>query len=294
MGKVRSALRALMQVLDRMDRLNLGLIAAGIGFFAMLATFPALAAVVMVLSVLADPTDIGQLLDLAGDVMPPEVHKIISDQVNGLIAAGTDRGVGWASLLSFGLALWSARAGVAALIRGLNAVYRTENRASIVRRFLVAAGLTLTLCALTLVAIGAVVIAPIVIAIVPLGPAALLAAEAARWLVSFAVIVVALGIIYRYAPNRRGRRPGWFTPGALVAAVVWLAVSLAFSAYLSNFSTYNEVYGSIGAAVALLMWFYLSAYVVLLGGTLNVELESLRGDRPGPAAGATSESAPNV
>ncbi len=256
-----------------MDQLNLSLIAAGIGFFGMLAVFPALATVVMIWSFIADPASIGALLDVARDVMPPEVFTIISDQIKGVTEAGRQGTLEWATLLSLGLAFWSARAGVAALIRGLNAVYGTDHRSGFLRRIASAIGLTIVLCGVGVFAIAAVVIAPLAIALLPIGPAAATVTEVARWIVTFVVIILALGLIYRYGPNKRGARPGWVTPGAVVAASLWLIVSLAFSIYLSNFASYNEVYGSIGAAVALLMWFYLSAYVVLLGGVLNAELD---------------------
>lgn len=262
-----------MQSLDRMDRLNLGLIAAGIGFFGMLAIFPALAATVMIWSMIADPAQIETYLALAEDVMPPEVFRILSDQVRGLMGSADGTTLGWASLLSLGVALWSARAGVAALIRGLNAAYGADHREGMLRRIASAVGLTLLLCGVGIVAIASVVIAPIVISFLPLGPLAAAAAEAARWVVAFGVIIVALALIYRYGPNRSSAQPRSITPGAVAAAVLWLVVSVAFSVYLANFARYNEIYGSLGAAVAMLMWFYLSAYVVLLGGVLNAELD---------------------
>jgi membrane protein len=92
--------------------------------------------------------------------------------------------------------------------------------------------------------------------------------------VAIGVIMVTLGIVYRFGPNRRGHRPKWITPGAIVATILWMVVSVAFGIYLRNFAHYNEVYGSLGAAVALLMWFYLSAYVVLFGGCLNAAIEA--------------------
>ncbi len=265
--------RAGMGAMDRMDRHNLGLIAAGVGFFSMLAIFPAIAAVVMVWSLVADPAQIDALIALGRDVMPAEVHAILARQVQSLAPAGAGGGLGWATLFSLGLALWSARAGVAALIRGLNAAYGTDHRPNMLRRVLAAAGLTLVLCAVAIFAIAAVVVAPIALALLPLGPFATVAAEVVRWILALAIIVFALGLIYRYGPNLRGHRPAWLTPGAAAAAALWLVVSVAFSVYLANFGSYNEVYGSLGAAVALLMWFYLSAYVVLLGGVLNAELD---------------------
>jgi membrane protein len=271
---VKRALDAFWYIWDVMDRLNLSLIAAGVGFFAMLALFPALAAIVLLWSWVADPSQISSLLDLAGKVVPPEVHNVLMNQVAGVINAGSSRKLGTATLISLLVALWSARAGVSALIRGLNAAYDIGHRQSIWRRYLADVGVTLTLCALTFVAIAAVVVAPVIITILPLGTLATVAAEITRWVVAIGVVMITLGIVYRYGPNRRGRRPKWITPGAIVATVLWMAVSIAFSVYVRNFAHYNEVYGSLGAAVALLMWFYLSAYVVLMGGCLNAAIEA--------------------
>ncbi len=271
---MKRALDAFWYIWDVMDRLNLSLIAAGVGFFAMLALFPALAAIVLLWSWVADPAQISTLLDLAGKVVPPEVHSVIMNQVAGVINAGSSRKIGTATVISLVVALWSARAGVSALIRGLNAAYDIGHRQNIWRRYLADIGVTLTLCALTFVAIAAVVVAPVLITVLPLGTLATVAAELARWVVAIGVVMVTLGIVYRFGPNRRGRRPKWITPGAIVATVLWIAVSIAFTIYVRNFAHYNEVYGSLGAAVALLMWFYLSAYVVLMGGCLNAAIEA--------------------
>jgi membrane protein len=271
---VRRALDAFWFIWDVMDRLNLSLIAAGVGFFAMLSLFPALSAILLLWSWVADPSQINALLDLADEVVPPEVYDVVSSQVAGIINAGSSGKIGTATIISLLVALWSARAGVSALIRGLNAAYDIGHRQSLWRRYMADIGVTLTLCALTFVAIAAVVIAPVVIAVLPLGPWVTVAAEIARWVVAIGVVMVTLGIVYRFGPNRRGRRPKWITPGAIVATVLWMVVSVAFGVYLRNFAHYNEVYGSLGAAVALLMWFYLSAYVVLMGGCLNAAIEA--------------------
>ena len=271
---MKRALDAFWYIWDVMDRLNLSLIAAGVGFFAMLALFPALSAILLLWSWFADPSQINALLDLADEVVPPEVYEVVSNQVAGIINAGSSGKIGTATIVSLVVALWSARAGVSALIRGLNAAYDIGHRQNIWRRYMADIGVTLTLCGLTFVAIASVVIAPVVIAILPLGPWVTVAAEIARWVVAIGVVMMTLGIVYRFGPNRRGRRPKWITPGAIVATILWMVVSVAFGVYLRNFAHYNEVYGSLGAAVALLMWFYLSAYVVLMGGCLNAAIEA--------------------
>lgn len=270
---MRQALSAFWYIWDVMDRLNLSLIAAGVGFFAMLATFPTIAAIVLLWSWFADPSQIDALLDVLAEIAPREVHEVIAGQVRGVIGAGTGGGVGWATLVSLLIAFWSARAGVSALIRGLNAAYDIGHRASIWRRYLADFGVTFSICGLALVAIAAAVVAPIAIAVLPLGVWATVAVELARWVVAVGSIMVTLGIVYRFGPNRRGHRPRWITPGAIAATVCWLVVSVGFSVYVRSFAHYNEVYGSLGAAVALLMWFYLSAFVVLMGGALNAAIE---------------------
>lgn len=268
------ALSAFWYIWDVMDRLNLGVIAAGVAFYAALALFPTLAAVIMLWSWFADPHAIEVVLGLAAEIVPEEVYDTIGNQAVGLINAGGSRGMGWATVLTLGFAFWSAYNGVSALIRGLNAAYDIGHRASLWRRTLADVGVTLAVGGFAIVAIAAVVVAPVVIAVVPLGPAATVAAEVVRWIVAVAGVMVTLGMIYRFGPNRRGHRPRWITPGAIVATVVWILASVAFSVYLGNFGRYNEIYGSLGAAVALLVWLYLSAFVVLLGGCLNAAIEA--------------------
>lgn len=269
---VKKIMRLTGPILTKMDRMNFSLIAAGIGLFAMLALFPALATIVMLWSLLASPDDAYTLLAMGAGLMPPDVLTLMSEQIKRVIAVGEGQEFGWAILLTLFVSIWSARTGVAAVIRGLNAVNNARPRASWVAETLVSLGLTVVLSGLALLAILAMVVAPIVVSIIPLGTGAVIAVGIIRWLLATSVAITAFGAIYRYGPNLALPRPGWITPGSLVAVALWLLVSIAFSIHLARFGDYNKIYGSIGAAVALLIWFYLSAYVVLLGGTLNAEL----------------------
>jgi membrane protein len=272
MFSISNITRLVGPVYAEMDRKNFSLIAAGMGLFGMIALFPALAAIVMLWSLFADPADAGALVALGAGALPPDVVKVMSDQIERVIVAGTGQGFGWALLVTLGLSLWSARAGVAALMRGLNAVHGTQPRESWFGETLASLTLTGVLSGLALVQIAAMVIAPILMAIIPLGTGAEIAVDVVRWLLSTLVAVLALGAVYRFGPNFPDSKPAWITPGAILAVVLLLLMSIAFSAYLARFGNYNKVYGSIGAAVALLIWFYLSALVVLLGGALNAEL----------------------
>lgn len=262
---------ALRGVFASMDEQNLGLIAAGVAFYAMLALFPAVAALIALWGFFSDPSIIDAQLSLLEGFVPVEAYNMIDTQVAQVIAANTST-LGWTTAVSMGVALWVSRNGVAALIRGLNTIYRERNRSAL-RDIFAAFGVTFLLIGVALVALSSVVVVPIMLALLPLGPLAGLALSAARWVVAIGVMILGLSVIYRYGPNRRAARPGWLTPGAIIAVVIWAVASWGFSLYLSNFGRYNEIYGTLGAVVALLMWLYISAYVILLGASLNAELE---------------------
>lgn len=250
---------------------NIALISAGIAFYGMLAIFPTVAAIIALWGFFADPNEVYEQLETARGLIPEDAYAILDQQITSLITANSST-LGWATIISLSAALWSSRAGVAALIRGLNAIYREKNRVGI-RQIAAAFGVTFLLIGVALVALMSVVILPIVLAILPLGPITALMIASVRWVVALAVVIVGIGVVYRFGPNRRKARVPWLTPGAFVAVAIWGSISYGFSYYLSNFGNYNEVYGTLGAVIALLMWLYLSAFSVLLGAALNAELE---------------------
>ncbi|MCF2904303.1 YihY/virulence factor BrkB family protein [Octadecabacter sp. CECT 8868] len=268
---LRSAYAVSRQVIDDLGEKNAGLISAGVAFYGLFAIFPGIAATISLFGLFADPVVVDSQLDLMSGLMPPGVFRLFEAQIDGLLSAGGAT-LGVTTLISIGVALWSARTGVAALIRGLNAIFDRPNRGSI-RHLFVALFMTICLVGISIIALLMVVVAPILLAVIPFETDSALLLEGVRWLVAILVLLMGLGVLYRYGPNRRLSRLGWVTPGAVLVVVLWIAMSLAFTAYVTNFGTYNEVYGSIGAVIALLMWFYLSAYLILLGGALNVTLD---------------------
>lgn len=252
-----------------MDERNLSLIAAGVAFYAMLALFPALAATIAIWGFFADPQIISDQLVLLQSFVPADGYALIEAQVRALTSADVGT-LGIASGISIFAAMWTARSGVAALIRGLNTVHGAPTRAGI-RSLLTALSLTIILIATAIVAMTTIIVVPIALAFLPLGPNVAKTFEIIRWLIIISVAMLGIGILYRFGPNLHGaQRPGWITPGAVAATIIWGSVSAAFSLYLANFGNYNEVYGSIGAVIALLMWFYISAWVVFLGAAINV------------------------
>lgn len=262
-------------VYAQIDDQNLSLISAGVAFFGMLAMFPGLAAVIAIFGLWSDPGVIEDQINLLRGIVPDDIYLLLDDQLTR-IAGSSGEALGWATFVSILLALWSARAGVGAMMRGLNTIYRSPNR-SMMRHYLAAFTMTVSLVMVALVAGAAVVITPIVVAFLPLTAETESWIDMVRWSAAIFVITFGISIIYRYGPRKRdGKRAPWLTPGALFSVVMWAVASVAFSEYLANFGRYNEVYGSIGAVVALLMWLYFSAFLVLLGGALNAQIERHR------------------
>lgn len=251
---------------------HLSIIAAGVAFFGVFAVFPAFAALVALYGLVADPSQVSATLEVAEPVLPPDVFTILADQVDQLVGA-EQSALGIATLISFALALWSARLGVQALMEGLNVVYGETDTRNIVVQYLFSLLLTFVLILFAIVSLLAVVAVPAILRFVELGGAgAVLAQIAPPVILGFAVILV-IGALYRYAPSRSPARKRWITPGAVIATVLWVTVSLGLSVYFGRFTDFNQTYGSLGAVIALMFWLYASTFVVLLGAQVNAQME---------------------
>jgi membrane protein len=273
MRVARHLWRFVLAVWTRVGDGHFGLIAAGVAFFAMFAVFPGLAAVVAIWGLMADPGVIQGYLVMAERFLPAQAARLVHDQVMGLLTAPRST-LGWATFVSLGIALYSARAGVSALIQGLDVVHGARPR-GFFRGWAVDVLMTLALIGALLAALGTVVIVPVILTYVPLGASAAAITRVLPWLVLFLFVLGCLSLLYRFGPNvPRTTRSGWFTVGVTFAALAWAGVSIGFSLYLANFNSYNRIYGSIGAVIILMTWLYLSVWAILVGGAINAELEA--------------------
>ncbi|MRX49853.1 YihY family inner membrane protein [Paracoccus sp. S-4012] len=259
----------IQSLFERMDKIHMGLIAAGVAFYAMFAVFPGLAAIIALWSLWYDPNVILTYVTIAEEFIPEQAAEILHAQVSALLSGGRTQ-LGWASIVSFAIATVAARAGVDALIRGLNAAYGVRSHSTIMG-FVVAYVLTLAIVGVVLMGLATIVIVPLLINLLTFGPLRAWLITALPWAAMFLIVIIGIGILYRYGPNVKRPRTPIFTWGAVIAALAWAFASIAFSSYLSSFNSYNRIYGSIGAVVALLMWFYLAGFSVLLGALINVE-----------------------
>lgn len=251
---------------------HVSMVAASIAFYGLLAIFPAIAAMISIWGLLFDPQQIAQQMESVTGALPEDAAGIINDQVQA-VAAGAGTGVSIAAIVGILLALYSASKGMQAMIEGLNIIYDEEEQRGFIKLSLVTLILTVGLIVMMIVALTTIAVIPALLGNLGLGEVFRTLLDYARWPVLVVVALVGLAVLYRYAPSRAAPQWQWVSAGALTATVLWLIGSIAFSIYVRNFGSYNETYGSLGAVVILLMWFWLSAFIVLLGAELNCEIE---------------------
>lgn len=262
----------LRRVKEGMTRDHVSMVAAGIAFYALLALFPAIVAVVSIWGLLFDPQQIAQQITSVSHLLPQEAADIIRQQAEQA-SAGAGTGMGLAALGGLLLTLYSASKGMRGLMEGLNIIYGEEEKRGLVKMTLMTLLLTVGAVVMTIVALGAIAVIPALVRALGLDNVVGTSINLARWPLLLFVVMLALGLLYRYAPDRDRPRWQWLSVGSVVAVLLWIAGSIGFSIYVRNFASYNETYGSLGAVIILLMWFWLSAFIVLMGAELNSEME---------------------
>jgi membrane protein len=248
------------------------MLAGGVAFFAFLAVFPALIAAITLYGLIADPGQVaGQVESLAG-TLPQETQPLITDQLNSVVST-SGGALGVSLVVSLLAALWSASSGTGNLIQAVNLAYDEDESRGFLKLRGLALLLTLGAIVFVLVTLTLVAVVPPLLDALPLGAVGLVVAQVVRWVLLAAVVIGALGVVYRVAPDRDAPRFRWVSVGALVAAVLWLIGSVLFSLYVNNFGSYNKTYGALAGVVVLMLWLYLTSYIVLLGAEINAEAE---------------------
>ncbi|MEX0618862.1 MAG: YihY/virulence factor BrkB family protein [Pseudohongiellaceae bacterium] len=251
---------------------HIQIVSAGIAFYFFLALFPAIAALVSIYGLIVDPAQVEQQMNQLTAILPQQAHQLISDILQD-ISSKTGQTLGWSLIIGVALSIWSAKKGVNAVFEGVNIAYNEQDR----RNFFKKNGLAL------LLAFYGIIIAIISMALIVgvsalsgrLGLPSLLTTlvEWLRWPVLAAIVVFSLGLIYRVAPHRNAPKCRWVSWGAIAATALWLAGSALFSFFVNNFGNYDATYGSFAAVIVLMLWFFLTAFTILLGAEINSEME---------------------
>ncbi|MGN7126538.1 YihY/virulence factor BrkB family protein [Methylorubrum populi] len=250
---------------------RLTLVSAGVTFFVLLAIFPAVAALVSVYGLVADVATINQQIESLRGILPSGGVDILAEQVKRLTEKG-DTTLGLTALFGIALSVWSANGGVKHVFDALNLVYNEREQRGFFKLNLVSLAFTAGALLFIVIALAGIVAVPVAIQFLGLSSDAWWLALL-RWPALFVVVILMLAVLYRYGPSRDAPRWRWVTPGGMLAAFLWLAGSLLFSWYVSNFGSYDKTYGSLGAAIGFMTWIWLSTTIVLLGAQLNAELE---------------------
>jgi membrane protein len=251
------------------NRDQIATVAGGISFFGLLAAFPGLAAFVSLYGLFADVHDAVKLIEALAVVAPHDAVVFIGAQMIR-ISEQRPSTLSTAFLVSLGLSIWSANAGVKALFNGLTVAYGEREKRGYLRRTLSTLLFTLAGLGLMLVYIGALVAIPLLLpGIKRVAPWL----DLLRWPVLLGLTMMVLAVVYRYGPSREHARWRWITWGSAVAAALWLLASLAFAWYVSSLAHFDRTYGSFGAAAGAMIWWWMSVVIVLLGAELNAEIE---------------------
>ena len=253
--------------------------AAGMTFYTLLALFPAIATLISLYGLIADPSTIAGQLQAAEGVIPEGGLEIIKQQVASLTANG-HQALGFG--VAFGLlaSLWSANSGIKSLFDALNICYHERETRSFLRRTLISFCFTLGALVFLILALTSIVVVPLVFKFIGLASELPVILAVFRWPFLVVVLSLFLGLVYRYGPSRNKVRWQWVSWGSAIASILWVIASLGFSYYVANFGSYNKTYGSLGAAIGFMTWIWISSMVVLLGGELNSELERQAGHKP--------------
>lgn len=261
-----------IRVKNELSNDNIDIVSAGVAFYFFLALFPALIAVISIYGLVNDPSQVEQQLGQVSAALPDQAHEMLEENLKS-IASQSDGTLGWGVALSILVSLWSANKGTKSLFEGVNIAYNERDE----RGFFKQNGLTL------LFTLGGMIVGILCLALVVAFPALVgnlglpetltTIIDWARWPVLALIVMGALALIYQYAPDRDKPKFRWVSWGSVIATILWIGGSLLFSWYVNNFGSYNETYGSAAAVIILLLWFNLTAFIILLGAEINSELE---------------------
>lgn len=260
------------RLIKRLGNHNVSLVAGGVAMHVLLSVLPGLAALTSIYGLLASPAAIRQHVQDLARLMPPGTGEIFNTQLQEMLhhSSGT-----LTATAVFGIvaALWSGRSAMSALITATNIAYGERQK----RRFIVQVLLSLAFTVAAMVAFMVMLLLGLAIpvALKALGTSALvrIAAAVAGFALLWCVAVLGLAVVYRYAPAREQPQWRWVTWGSAIAATLWLAASFIFVLYVQTYSNYTKTYGALGAVIALLIWFYISSLIAVLGAETNAEME---------------------
>ncbi|OYV40901.1 MAG: ribonuclease BN [Acidocella sp. 20-61-6] len=250
---------------------RVSLVAAGCAFYATLALFPAITMLISLYGLAYDPSTVQPQLHYLASFMPPAAFALISNRIQTIVSEPAN-GLGLSFVVSLVISLWSSSTGTKSVMNALTLAYDETETRGMIKFQLVSLGMTLVAIIGVAMAIGILVLIPIALAFVGISASAKILVAAISFLAMVGFVVAALGLLYRFGPSGGDRI--FYAPGATLATMVWLLASWAFGLYVGHFAAYSATYGPLATLIGLMMWFYLSAYIVLFGAEWNAALDA--------------------
>lgn len=291
----RLAMRVAVRMYREVISDQIGLLAAGIAFYALLAIFPAMASVLAILGIFFSATEITGPVETATAAIPPSAASLIREQASSIVASDHSA-LGVTAAVGLIAALYATARGMRHLIQGLNVAFNETETRGLIMRWLAIILLAVFVIGGALMGMAAIAVIPVLLALFPEEVQAQSIVSVIRWVALFSISTAGIAVIYRFGPDRQHRSWHWTLPGAVVACLLWVIASAGFSLYAENFASYQRSFGALTGVIVLLTWLWLSTYVLLLGAELNAALEAVfhgeRKRRAGATEAAPAESVP--
>ncbi len=260
------------RVWQQLGQDNVQIVSAGVAFYFFLSLFPAIAAFLALYGLITSPEKAAEQVSQLQPLVPQDAYRLIAGFAEDL-AKSAGQSLGWGLALSIFLSMFSANKATTALFTGLNIAYNREESRPFVRRTLLTLGVTLAAIVSGSLLLAAVAVIPVIRQALPLPEGTDMILNLLRWPL---IVVIGFGVVsvlYKVAPNRKSPRWRWVTPGSIVAVLLWLLGSAGFGWYIESFGDMSKTYGSLAAIVVLMLWFFITAYAILLGAEINSEIE---------------------
>lgn len=260
------------RVVKKTQEHNLPIVAAGVAFYFLLAIFPLLGALISLYGLMVSPEELREHMALLVDVVPSQSRYILEEQLKNLTEKPSST-LSWGLILSIVLSLWSSSKGANALITACNITYNESKGRNFFKGLLARMTGTTSIILTIILALALITVVPKWISWATAGFISSAQANFITLPIMLLLFNASLSALYRYGPHRRPAKWRWVTTGSILATVLWILASYGFSIYLSEFASYNKTYGSVGGIIILLMWLYLTAYIILLGAEVNAAIE---------------------
>lgn len=262
----------LLRVKDAIKNDHIPIISAGIAFYLFLALFPAIAALLSIYGIAMDPQQVQQQMSQLTAILPEQGRQFLSDTLQS-VAGKSNQSLGWGVALSILFSLFSANKATKALFEGVTIAYNEENTRSFIRANGISLLFTLTAIVLFIICLSLIVAFPALMGNLGLPDIVITVIEWVRWLVLGLLVVMAIAAVYKFGTVRNDPKFSWASWGALIATVLWLVASWLFSFYVKNFGNFDETYGPVAAIIIMMLWFFMTSFVILIGAEINAEME---------------------